>query len=533
MKNELKRFAIVALILLSTACGGPVDNDTPPPAGVGSTETPNPGPLTVTISTPTRSNSYSTDSGTLNVSGVASDGIGVTQVSWSNDRGGSGVAVGTTTWSVTGIALQTGVNIITVTARNAAGNTAADTLTVSFAPSAVLDCTGATVLCVDDSPGTNQEYSTIQQAVDAARGGDTVLVHDGSYRGFVVTASGTPTSRIVVKAAGGAAVIDRVNGSNEGITLSNASYVTVEGFTVTGLPGYGLATHNASAANPIRGLIIRNNTVQNSGSSNIYLSQVADSLVEGNSATGSAASHGIYLANGGSDNTILRGNRCYNNGVNGIHFNGDWTVGGDGLHSGLTVEGNIVYNNGANGIDADGVQDSLFQNNLVYGNGRNALRAFKIDSAQGPKNLKVVNNTLLVPAGAGWALKLSEDLGGHTFFNNILLSDNAGTGSISVPNRNFVSNNNAVVGRLSYDGENSIVPLSAWQAAGYDLNSFMTTAADLFVNRAAANYQLKSGAPAIDAGLPSLNSIQAPATDLVGRVRPQGVAVDLGAYESF
>jgi hypothetical protein len=41
-------------------------------------------------------------------------------VSWSNDRGGSGVATGTTSWSVTGITLQSGANVITVTARDAA-----------------------------------------------------------------------------------------------------------------------------------------------------------------------------------------------------------------------------------------------------------------------------------------------------------------------------------------------------------------------------------------------------------------------------
>jgi hypothetical protein len=385
---------------------------------------------------------------------------------------------------------------------------------------------------VDDTAGAAQEYSTIQAAVGVARPGDTVLVYDGRYRGFSISTSGTPSSRIVIRAAGGAAVIDQANGRNEGITLSNASHVTVEGFTITDMPAYGLATHDASATNPIRGLIIRNNTVRNSGSSNIYLSQVADSLAEGNSASGSVASHGIYLANGGSDNTILRGNRCHDNAKNGIHFNGDSSVGGDGLHGGITVEGNVIYANTANGIDADGVQDSLFRNNLIYGNGRNALRAFRIDSAQGPKNLKVVNNTLLVPPGGGWALKFSEDLGGHMFFNNILLSDNVSTGSISVQSTGFASNNNALVGRLSYDGESSIVNLSAWQAAGFDTDSFTATPSGLFVDAGAADYRLRAGAPAIDTGRAALGGVAAPVTDLAGSARPQGAGFDVGAYES-
>lgn len=392
--------------------------------------------------------------------------------------------------------------------------------------------TGPTVRHVDDDAGSTQGYSTIQAAVDAAKPGDTVLVHDGNYRGFTVYTSGTATNPIVIKAQGSAAVIKRPNGNGEGITLNDTSYITIEGFTVIGMPRAGIASHKASAAWPMRGVIVRNNTVQNSGFMNIYMSQTADSLIEGNIASGSATSHGIYLSNGGSDNTILRGNRCFGNAKNGIHFNGDLSMGGDGLHQGLVIENNVIYGNIANGLDMDGVQDSLIQNNLIYGNGRNALRAFQIDAAAGPKNLKIVNNTLLVTNGSGWALKMSEDLGGHVIFNNILLNDNGATGSISVPNTNFSSNNNALVGRLSFDGEASIVNLNAWEAVGFDTNSFTTTSSSLFVNASTNNYRLKAGAPTINTGLPSLNGITAPTTDILGTARPQGSAHDLGAYES-
>jgi hypothetical protein len=207
-------------------------------------------------------------------------------------------------------------------------------------------------------------------------------------------------------------------------------------------------------------------------------------------------------------------------------------MGGDGLHRGLIIENNIVHGNTANGLDMDGVQDSLVRNNLIYGNGRNALRVFQIDAAAGPKNLKIVNNTLLATHGGGWALKMSQDLGGHTIFNNILLSDNDSTGSISVSSLDFASNNNALTGRLSFDGETSVAGLNAWQAAGFDTGSFATTPAELFVSTASADYRLTAGAPAIDAGRAALNDIPAPLTDLVGAPRPQGLAFDLGAYES-
>jgi hypothetical protein len=46
-------------------------------------------------------------------------------VSWITNRGASGNANGTSNWTVSGIALQSGTNIVTVTARDAAGNIAA------------------------------------------------------------------------------------------------------------------------------------------------------------------------------------------------------------------------------------------------------------------------------------------------------------------------------------------------------------------------------------------------------------------------
>src|SRR5262245_9498341 len=72
---------------------------------------------TITITSPTSSATLATSSATLNLGGTAADAVGVTQVSWTNDRGGSGVASGTTNWTVTGITLQSGANVITVTAR--------------------------------------------------------------------------------------------------------------------------------------------------------------------------------------------------------------------------------------------------------------------------------------------------------------------------------------------------------------------------------------------------------------------------------
>jgi hypothetical protein len=83
-----------------------------------------------TITAPTSLATFTTSTTPLTVGGTASDAVGVTQVTWANDRGGSGTATGTTSWSASGITLLGGSNVITITARDAAGNSATDTLTV-------------------------------------------------------------------------------------------------------------------------------------------------------------------------------------------------------------------------------------------------------------------------------------------------------------------------------------------------------------------------------------------------------------------
>ncbi|HEY7377318.1 MAG TPA: LamG-like jellyroll fold domain-containing protein, partial [Steroidobacteraceae bacterium] len=91
---------------------------------------------TVTITSPTGGTTYSTSTSPLTLAGTAADNLGVTQVTWSNDRGSNGTASGTTSWSASGIVLQSGANVLTVSARDAAGNVGIDTLTVTYTPPA-------------------------------------------------------------------------------------------------------------------------------------------------------------------------------------------------------------------------------------------------------------------------------------------------------------------------------------------------------------------------------------------------------------
>ena len=87
----------------------------------------------IAITSPTTEPTYTVTTPTISVSGTAIDNVGVASVSWSTNRGGRGTATGTTNWSTGDISLKPGTNVITMTARDMAGNRSSAVLTVTTA----------------------------------------------------------------------------------------------------------------------------------------------------------------------------------------------------------------------------------------------------------------------------------------------------------------------------------------------------------------------------------------------------------------
>lgn len=84
----------------------------------------------VKITLPTTNPTWITTEGLLSLEGTAADNTRITHLLWSNERGGSGRAVGTTDWLVDDIPLQVGVNKITVTAFDGNANPNSTAITV-------------------------------------------------------------------------------------------------------------------------------------------------------------------------------------------------------------------------------------------------------------------------------------------------------------------------------------------------------------------------------------------------------------------
>ncbi len=396
------------------------------------------------------------------------------------------------------------------------------------------NCADADVICVG---GPGSEFATIQEAADVAVPGSLVLVGPGNYAGFQIDTSGQDDDTPIVFLGSEGTVIDTDGPTGDGIRIENASFVHVIGFAIEGVTDRCIAARGATTASPMIGLVIGENTCTGAGTEGFYLSQVADSLVTRNvieapGAGGAPRAHGIYLANGGADGTDIRCNFITgspNDESNGIHVNGDLSVGGDGIITGFFAYANVITGAAQNGINLDGVQNTTLTTNLVYGNGRNAVRAYAMDGGEGPRNLRLVANTLVATVGS--AFKTSEDEGNHRAWNNILLTEDPDGYAISVDTLDLDSEANIVTDRLSVDGEVTTVDLAGWQALGFDLASATGTPANTFVDPG-SDHRLAAGASAIDAGIGVFIGVDSPGQDIEGTLRPLGADFDAGAFES-
>ncbi len=201
--------ATVSTNISFTANGGTVSGIVTGSA-TGNTDT---SPPTITITSPTANSTYTTGSSSLTLGGTASDNVGVTQVTWANSRGGSGTATGTTSWTASGIALQIGTNVLTVTARDAAGNTKTASLTVTLSdttpPSVSMTAptSGATVsgtITLSATATDNVGVAGVQFKLDGANLGTEVTTAPYTLPWTTTTVSnGTHTLTAVARDAAG------------------------------------------------------------------------------------------------------------------------------------------------------------------------------------------------------------------------------------------------------------------------------------------------------------------------------------------
>jgi hypothetical protein len=382
----------------------------------------------------------------------------------------------------------------------------------------------------DGNPGTSsQPWATLQHAADQVVAGDTVLVRSGDYVGAQLTTSGTAGASITFRAADGATA--RITADNpstpDGINIEGASWIVIEGFEVTGRSRAGIR------AVLCQHVTLRGNRCAANGTWGIFTGFCDDLLIEHNHTSLSGSEHGIYVSNSG-DRPVIRGNLIWGNNANGIHMNGDVSMGGDGIISDALVEDNVIWDNGAgggSGINMDGVQGSLVRNNLIFASHASGISLYRIDGGGPSSGNRVLHNTVLVAADGRWALNIQDGSGGNEVRNNVLWSDHSYRGAMSVCASclsGFSSDHNAVEDRFTLDDGTSVLSLAEWRTAtGQDGDSVVAAPGEIFVSVTGDDYHLKDGSPAVDAG-EACDDVHA---DVEGTPRPLGSSHDIGAYE--
>lgn len=373
-------------------------------------------------------------------------------------------------------------------------------------------------------------WQTLQKAAESVAPGDVVVVEDGDYAGFACRRSGTAERRIVFKARNRyGAKITRANPGKgvDWISILSASYITIDGFDVSGATRAGIGVRSLSdeTGTDTRDDIVQNchshhNGLPRGGAHDGVFTGFALNFTVQDCQLDHNGEHGIYISNS-ADNPVARRNHSHHNVASGIQLNADKKTGitgaQDGLISNWLVEGNIIHDNGASGgaaINLDGDINGICRNNLIYNNLASGIALYGIDGARASSDNLIVNNTVYNPDSRRAALLLMNGASGNTVFNNILYSGR-GAGI-------------EAEGEFKHD-YNLVSRIEGATMAGHEAAPAAVT---VFTDLAQLDFHPAANSPALNQGVATFNGLAAPRTDLASGARPAGVGFDIGAYES-
>jgi parallel beta-helix repeat protein len=375
-------------------------------------------------------------------------------------------------------------------------------------------------------------WRTLQKAADTVKEGDVVTVEDGAYRGFRVTGKRFGPGRVVFVARNRwkARIITPAPGSGpgDGIAIASSSYVTIDGFEVADAPRAGISV--VSQGPDVTGADTRDNIVQNCwthdsgvGSAGagahdgIFTGYALNVIIQGNLVERNAE-HGICVSNS-ADNPIVRNNVIRANHAQGIQINADGALPGDGIIANWEISGNVLVENaiagGSTAVNLDGAVRGRAFNNLIYRNGKAGFVLWRGNAGSSANENAIFNNTVYNPTGSKAALVLYTGAANNVIFNNVLYARAGGIEADGAGPGNQHDNNllSSIAGLTRAPGESS------------------PELEPLFASAPMNDFHPRAGSALVDRGVATFAGKQASDTDLEGRPRPQGSAMDIGCYE--
>jgi parallel beta-helix repeat protein/predicted outer membrane repeat protein len=381
-------------------------------------------------------------------------------------------------------------------------------------------------------------WKTITHALSQAASGDSIHVAAGTY-----SASATGESFPLALKEGVSLL-----GANRDTTILDggnaASVVVATGVATGSLSGFTITKGKANLGAGVRvtdsGISITDNIIvanQADSGAGIYASNfsgvISQNTIDSNLASGSGGGIRLVSSNGSvTQNLISRNSAGAGGGIyvadeaaainkneiieNTAHMHGGGIYVAD--FSG-TINHNIIRGNQATEGNGGGIYAANFSgslnNNLIVKNvadSTGGIYAVYFDAGS-----TIINNTVADNVGT-----LADAVGGMqvssvqaVLKNNIFWNNGADDFFGGLVGGTLAELSEETVG-ISY----SLINDYAGQA-----NNIYTD--PLFVSAADNDYHLSDASPAIDAGI----NDGAPAEDLAGDPRPQGAAVDMGAYE--
>ncbi len=361
-------------------------------------------------------------------------------------------------------------------------------------------------------------WKTVAHAVNTMAAGDTTLVRGGTYHEALIRfkRSGTQASPIkLLNYPGESPIIDFLdNASSHRLLIQHSSghnvaigWITIEGFEIRN--GYnGIKFHN------LHDSVIRGNWIHHNVSQGIMGQGGHHNLFDRNIINHNGNFHGCAageLSPNGEGKTTV----CTQ--THGLYMHGNY----------YTITNNLIYDNLAYGITHNGSPTS------TYSQLRHARPEFA-----GAANWIIANNTFAYQHQRGGIVVWGAKCANARIENNIFY-ENSVSRSGFAQGIDFVSSTSTGItirNNLAYatsPGSTVFLSSGANEWVHYTQSGNLVNISNPgFVNAPATlpatpNFALTARSPAIDAGLP-LATVK---IDFNGTPRPQGRALDIGAYE--